>query len=636
MDAVPLARLVSLASAARLVLFAVTAVIGLSSCFLWTKSSTEVAQDTELIRQMPGKLEINKPFTGEVRTARVRIWVDDDFRSQNVRWRAQIEEQLDEANQFLAPAVGLRLEVAEMKPWPVRQVGVGLREVLVALEALDDGKGADWVLGYTSSLTLVESRFEELGVARLLGRHLVVRGYADVTERKRFERHLPETSREDREVVHQARRRHKQGLVLIHEIAHTLGAVHERDTSWIMHASYDVKMTQLSDRSRELMQLTLEGWLGATGGGDARARAARLVSFIESNPWGGWEENDLRDWIASLHAVADASEAGDGAAPVTPDIPVPPGAYEQYQRAQRLAQQGQRDDALAELAALVTAYPASAELRQAICEVHIGKDGPGHATTTATCDRAAEISPDDPRPYLARVQGHIAGGTRKPAIALLAQVEARAGERAPVWDEVATVYQVLGLVTHAERAAARSTAIAKPTTPHPVTVWAGRTRARYGLPPDARRWKIAVDDEGEYVTAVRELLDLVYANKPARVATQAAAAEKRWKGAPGILAARCDLHLRQGELPRARPLCKQAIAGWAGAAWAQYLAGVIAFQDGQPKVAVGALRRAIAADPELAQAYRALAKALKVTGDKAGRQALATEYTRRFGSGLPD
>ena len=624
---------------ARLIPLAVVVTLGLSACLVH-KSVRDYrkAQRDALVRSMPGKLEVTKPVTGDPRVAKVRIWVDDDFRAQNVRWRAHIEEQVDEANQFLVPALGLRLEITEMKPWAVRQADRTLAQVIEALEQLDDGKDVTWVLAYTSSLSLVEASFEQLGVARPLGRHMVVRGYADIEERKLFERNLPDTSEGDREVVHQARRRHKQALVLIHELGHTLGAMHEVDPSWIMHDAYSVAMTQLSDRSRELMQISLEAWLTAPTRPDERTLAARLVTYLESNPWGGWNEAELREWVAHLHAIgatAGGPDGGGGGGAGGPDVPVPPAAFEQFRRAQQLARQGKLDDALAELEALVTAYPASAEIRQGICEVQVGKVGPGGAAAVAACDRAAELSPDDVRPYLVRIQGHLTKGDPRAAIALMTQVEQRAGERAEAWDQVATIYQGLNLVTSAERAGARAAQLGKRTEPHPVVAWAGRTRARYGLPPDARRWKIAVADEGEYVLAVRELLDLIYASKTSEAVTKATAAEKRWKAAPGILAARCDLHLRQGELAKARTLCRQAIAGWPGAAWALYLGGVIAFQDGKPRDAVKSLQRAIAADPELAQAYRALGKALKVTNATAERDALAAEYQRRFGSALP-
>jgi tetratricopeptide (TPR) repeat protein len=215
---------------------------------------------------------------------------------------------------------------------------------------------------------------------------------------------------------------------------------------------------------------------------------------------------------------------------------------------------------------------------------------------------------------------------------MLARAEARAGDRPPTWDRIAAIYQAAGRVTQAERAAARA---GGPSGGHPVALWATRTRARYGLPPDAARFRIAPDDEGAYVAAVRELLDLIYAGKTGPAQAKARAAEKKWKGAPGILAARCDLHLRLGDKGAAKRLCAQAVAAWPGTAWAHYLEGVIALQEHKDERAVATLRAAIAADPELAQAYRALGKALTRVKDDPGWGALAKDYQRQFGQALP-
>lgn len=589
----------------------------------------------ELRAAVPAPLEASHPWDKDPRPVPVRIWVDEDFRAQNLRWRAEIEEQVDEANQFLVPALGVRLEVSTFEPWAARSAGRAMAELVTDLEAKDPGDGVGWVIAYVSSLSNVSISFEELGMAHLLGKHIVVRGYADAGERKAFAAAFPRTTEEERDRVHQARRRHKQTVVLIHELAHTLGAVHEVDESWIMHGGYSVAMSQLSDRGRELMQIALDERLKPAPEQDARSLAGRMVSFLDANPWGGWDPESLEQLKIHLRAVMDSSIAGGpGDSMKAPDIPVPPAAYDQFKRAQALAARGESAAALAELEALVAAYPGTAEIRQAICEVHIGASGPGSEAADKACTRAAEVSPDDPRPYLARVEAFLRVDDRAHALALVAGVEARAGERAPVWDRVAAIYQATGRVTQAEAAARRSQDLAGAAS-HPILEWAARHRARYGLPPDARRWKIAPADEGDYVVAVRQLLDLIYADKVSEAQAAIRAAEKRWKGAPGILAARCDLHLRRGDRGAARTLCAQAVAAWNGAAWAHYLEGVMALQDHKDARAVTSLRAAVAADPELGQAYRALGKALTRTKDDAGWTALAAEYQRRFGQQLP-
>ncbi len=611
-----------------------TIAIAVGACFGGTIGpDTKKLQRHELRRATPLPLETTVPWAKDPRVMKVRVWVDEDFRAQNVRWRAQLEEQLDDANQFLVPALGLRLDVIAFEPWDVRSADRSVTEVLESLEARDPGDDVGWVIGYVSSLSNVSSSFDQIGMARPLGRHVVVRGYADAGERTMFAQAYPDTSGDEREVVHQARRRHKQTVVLIHELVHTLGGIHELDAAWIMHAAYAVEMRMLSDRCLELAQIVLDERLKPATEQNLRELAGRMVGYLDATAWGGWDNDEKQQALVHLRATMNSAPVGGGGM-AAPDIPVPPAAYDQFKRAQSLARQGKSAEALAELDALVAAYPATAEIRQAICEVHIGATGPGSEAAVTACTRATEITPDDPRPYLARVEAFLSANDRPHALELVAQVEERAAERAPVWDRIAAIYQATGRITQAEAAAARSAAITNAGT-HPVTEWATRTRARYGLPPDARRWKITPADEGAYVAAVRELLDLVYAGKIGQAQARARAAEKKWKGAPGILGARCDLHLRQGETAAAKKLCAQAIAAWSGAAWAHYLEGVMALQARKDSRAITSLRAAITADPELAQAYRALGKALGRTRDTAAWTTLADDYQRRFGQSLP-
>ncbi|MBZ0238012.1 MAG: hypothetical protein K8M05_37210 [Deltaproteobacteria bacterium] len=594
-------------------------------------------QRRSLANITPAPLESAKPWKGEPRELKVRVYVDEDFRAQTLRWKQQIEEQFDDANQFLVPALGIRLEIVSYTPWPHRSASLSMEALGRALEAHDAGDDVAWVVGYVSSLSIASTSFEQLGIAHLLGKHVVVRGYAENGEKQLLAEAFPKVPGDERARAHEARRRHKQTVILIHEIAHTLGAIHERDESWIMHPSYAVAMSQFSDRSRELMQIAIDERLKPQAEQDNRALAGRLVAYLDANPWGGWYEEEKTQLVTMLRATMDGKAvegvAGGGSG-AGEEASVPPGAYEQLSRAQRLAAQGKSVEALAELDALVAAYPSTAEIRQAICEVHIGASGPGSEQATAACARASEITPDDPRPYVARVEAFVRADERAKALALLPEVEKRAGDKAPVWDRVAAIYQATGRITQAEAAAKRAMALTKATS-HPLVEWAARTRARYGLPPDGKRWKIAPADEGDYIAAVRELLDLIYAGKTGEAQAKARAAEKRWRGAPGILGARCDLHLRLGETAAAKRLCAQAIAGWKGAAWAQYLDGVIALQERKDARAAASLRAAITADPELAQAYRALGKALARQKDEAAWSALAEDYQKKFGQALP-
>src|SRR5262249_32808405 len=148
-----------------------------------------------------------------------------------------------------------------------------------------------WVVGLTSSLSLVAGGFEQLGVATLGERHLVVRGHADLEERKAFERAFPDIDPAQRENVVEARRRHKITAVLVHELAHSLGALHETEPDWVMNPTYSHRAASIHARNRELMLITLDDRLKPPAQRDRRATARKLLAALNVE-WGGWVAGD--------------------------------------------------------------------------------------------------------------------------------------------------------------------------------------------------------------------------------------------------------------------------------------------------------------------------------------------------------
>jgi predicted Zn-dependent protease len=134
------------------------------------------------------------------------------------------------------------------------------------------------------------------------------------------------------------------------------------------------------------------------------------------------------------------------------------------------------------------------------------------------------------------------------------------------------------------------------------------------------------------VSAVRGVMAASNAGNYAAAGKIAATAEKRWPGLPGLLAARCDLAYRSGALAAARTHCSRAIAKGTSS-WALYLLGVIELQSesrAATTTGIERLRKAIEIDPELRQAWRALAKAYERADMTAERQQLRLDYQARF------
>jgi hypothetical protein len=239
------------------------------------KSAKEAQHDT-MSDLAPVRLVPESKWGGEIATRTIRVWADDQYRAQTVRWQRSFEEPLELANLVLTPLFGLRL-VPEYHVWERHAAGGTLAADLEALAERDPGHDVLIVIGLTSSLPLLSATFDELGSAVVGGRHLIVRGYADLEERKLYADAFRDLLPEERELALEARRHHKTAVVLLHEIAHTFGADHEVDQGTIMNASYSHRASAFSPRVRDVMLRTIDQRLGrASSTGEAREPTATI------------------------------------------------------------------------------------------------------------------------------------------------------------------------------------------------------------------------------------------------------------------------------------------------------------------------------------------------------------------------
>jgi biopolymer transport protein ExbD len=243
------------------------------------KSAREV-QRSELNRRTPPALVANGTWTGETRVVRIRVWADDDYRAQHVRWKNAFRPQLDYANEVLRPLLGIELE-AEYRAWSYRAApGAPLEDALAAVVAHDPGDDVFAVVALTSSIALVAGDFDQLGVAELGGRHMVLRGHADVEERAVFERAFRDLPADEREYLYALRRRHKEAALLLHELGHTLGVPHEDEADTLMYPSYSDRSASFTAHSRDLMLAAVDARLGRAAPAPAADAHPTLVIRI--------------------------------------------------------------------------------------------------------------------------------------------------------------------------------------------------------------------------------------------------------------------------------------------------------------------------------------------------------------------
>lgn len=219
--------------------------------------SAHEAQHEEYERVTPASFAGDHKWAGDVSIAKIRVWADDAYRAQNLHWQQTLQDQLDAVNEVLAATFGVRL-VADYRTWQRHAPGASLAESLDALAQVDAGDDVLSVVGMTSSISLVSATFEQLGLASVGGRHMIMRGYADVEERKMFETAFTELRAGERDLLYQSRRRHKTTAILLHELGHNLGAEHVSDEDTLMHETYSARSSAFDPHSHDVILATLD------------------------------------------------------------------------------------------------------------------------------------------------------------------------------------------------------------------------------------------------------------------------------------------------------------------------------------------------------------------------------------------
>ncbi|MCX5747336.1 MAG: hypothetical protein NT062_33125 [Proteobacteria bacterium] len=583
----------------------------------------------DLTRYLPATLEAQRTKEGDPRTLHLRVYVDAAIRA-TPRWKDAIGDQIDYASQLLQPLIGVKLVVDDYRDWDRGPEAGDAHAALTQLTELDkldkpEDQRVTWVIGYVAPQATATKILADLTDARPLGRHVIVRGWGEQAEVDRLATSLPELKAGARVEVLGAHRRHKQTVALLHGLATTLAAIPELDPTWIQNPTYSIKQHTFSDRNIELIDLAVTTREAGDAPVDDATVARKLLDAIEPE-FGGFIPGERDLVIAQLRLVVDRAKAGQ-----TADN-IPPVAYEQWSRIRELRKRDPKQ-ALAELDGLLAAYPANATMHQLKCDLLLAKPGVGDPTTRAACTRVSELAPGDPGPYLAVGEALARADDLLGAHATLTQAEARIGNLgvgAPeAWKRLVGIYVAMGSLTWTEEAIAKGKLAADP-----AAAQVAQTRARYGVVRDPK--VIAPAREGAYVTAVRGALDLVYASKYGQAEKALAAGEKAWPGGPGFAAVRCDLSMRTGNFDAARAACNRALAAYPDLSWALYLGGVIDLRDPSTTAAgIAKLKKAIAVDPELGQAWRTLAKAYGRAKDHAAFDALDAAYQAKFGSPLP-
>lgn len=621
-------------------LLAVSAAVGLGAC---APKIFEESSGAKLARELePTELEATPTQGGAIATARVRVYVDDGYKAQSPDTSTKIRLLVQRINRVLEPTTGLRLEVADIRPWSPAGNGIDLQRALDDLAALDPATDVDFVLGMLDALNRVSTDLHQLGRAHVLGRHMVVRGLSDAVEVAALDKWLRRLGRDERQALFSRRKRHKEEAILLHEVGHLLGAPHVTGATDIMSPSYGHHQKDFARDMADFMRQVARARMERKGEVAAR-EWGKALALVRAHSAEDWNEDEKALVEASLQGLA---QGGDDQGPIGDILGegVRAGDREKFRAAERLLAAGQPDDAWEELEPLLDFYPDEPAVNRLACRL-AATTSRDRSVIELRCKRAAKAAPGDGEPHLRLAQAYRAGGDAKKALAearaALDAIEKaaaapagatdddaaqKAAARTRVAAELAALFRALGAVTWTEKAAALG------GKPKELVEWAQGTRVRFAMSAGG---PVPPEREAEYVAGLTAMLEDVYGRRFAEADRKAAQLDRQFPRAAGVQAVRCDLEIRRNRYPEARARCREALRRDDAAAWAHYLTGLLDKRERKLPSAAKHLERAIALDPTLKHAYQVAGEIYGELGKTADRKRIADAYQARFNLALP-
>jgi predicted Zn-dependent protease len=563
----------------------------------------------------------------------VRVYADRDYQAQTPRWESHIEDQLDRANRVLEAQLSVRLQVESIRVWD-RHGGLrGLESALADLTARDKAADVDWVIAFVSSLDVFSATHEQLGMAPLFSRHLVVRGISNAAEMDEIDSALDKLPREERASLARERRIHKETSVLLHEWAHTLGVFHDAVPGSLMAPFYEPSRSMFAEGAIRLLQAGLSYRNDRTPEG----RAA----------WEKLYRKELADESAAFDAQmrAQATAAADQffavAAPepreTAKPMPEPPPTGDVLSEADRatIAKVLRADDAgTPERAArllvpVAAAHPGNARVQQLACYLAL-RSRPRDSGTARTCRDAAALPGARGEALLLAAQSALATGDRTSAVVQLSRAEAKLlADSAPkaTWLRAAQIYDGAGTCSGAERALTHA---ADEPGAAQILSDCRRLRRLAALPASG----IAIEREHEYVSLVQSAQREALSGRRSDAVRDARSLEKTFPGAPGGAVIACLVEGMSKTTAAARKSCEGAREAAPEAFLPRYVLALLDCAEGRFPDARVHLAFALELDDSTTNAWATLAAVQGKLGEDRAAADLAARYRKRFGADL--
>ena len=235
-------------------------------------------------------------------TFHLRALATAQYTAQTLDWQRDFKELVARANAVVEP-LGAHLEVDSMSSWTSSASAADVDVALAALRHDDDGGGVDWVVGLVGGLPKFTDSFHELGRGDVIGKYFVLRAATDLQENDAIAGALDELSADERMTLVHERRQHRAAAVFLHELGHTLGAVHETVPDDLMLPTYSKSMSGFGAASSEVLVAAIARRADPPSPSASQALARALLACYEGPLAKEWVEPERVAIVSRLKSV---------------------------------------------------------------------------------------------------------------------------------------------------------------------------------------------------------------------------------------------------------------------------------------------------------------------------------------------
>lgn len=320
----------------------------------------------------------------------IRVYASRDFQEQRSDWRIRIKKMVASADDILGPAFAVQLQVVDTQGWNPTCNPADLAACLEELVAYDSGDDVDWVVGLVAALPRFTVSYDELGMARMPGRHFVLRDLYDVAERQAIDDLFPAMTPSKKSEIYRERERHKRLVTFLHEWGHTMGAPHVRREEMILYPQYNSEAATFSEENLRLIDASLKDRFPFD---PAYPALTKHLTETTSEEWWPGEREYL---LSTLGVAATYAPQPAPAAQMTvsgEDDALLAGVSEQdrarYADAKTKLEAGKAEASWAALAPLIDRYPDSYPIQHFGCSLamQVGE----REKAGVACRRAIEL-----------------------------------------------------------------------------------------------------------------------------------------------------------------------------------------------------------------------------------------------------